>query len=153
MKFDVASLMRDALPELGRSRRSSIGYVTGIRRAQRPVLPVRRPLSSITHSKWMGLQRHPKVLGIFARINYRDGKPHHLADTPRFVNYTVRHRGELVDRRSLRSVLLFDGSKVPPRRWAGYILSASHGALDAMILVAGRGERVAADRSPAEAAD
>jgi len=35
----------------------------------------------------MGLQRHLKVLGIFARINYRDGKPHYLADTPRFIRY------------------------------------------------------------------
>jgi len=32
----------------------------------------------------MGLQRHLKVLGIFARINYRDGKPRYLEDTPRF---------------------------------------------------------------------
>jgi aminoglycoside/choline kinase family phosphotransferase len=37
--------------------------------------------------EWMGLQRHLKVLGIFARINYRDGKPHYLADTPRFTRY------------------------------------------------------------------
>jgi aminoglycoside/choline kinase family phosphotransferase len=37
--------------------------------------------------EWMGLQRHLKVLGIFARINYRDGKPHYLADTPRFIGY------------------------------------------------------------------
>lgn len=35
----------------------------------------------------MGLQRHLKVLGIFARINYRDGKPHYLKDTPRFIQY------------------------------------------------------------------
>jgi N-acetylmuramate 1-kinase len=35
----------------------------------------------------MGLQRHLKVLGIFARINYRDGKPKYLADTPRFLDY------------------------------------------------------------------
>jgi N-acetylmuramate 1-kinase len=28
------------------------------------------------------------VLGIFARINYRDGKPKYLADTPRFLKYT-----------------------------------------------------------------
>jgi aminoglycoside/choline kinase family phosphotransferase len=27
------------------------------------------------------------VLGIFARINYRDGKPQYLADTPRFIAY------------------------------------------------------------------
>ena len=37
--------------------------------------------------EWMGLQRHLKVLGIFARINYRDGKPKYLADTPRFLKY------------------------------------------------------------------
>jgi aminoglycoside/choline kinase family phosphotransferase len=37
--------------------------------------------------EWMGVQRHLKVLGIFARLNYRDGKPRYLADTPRFVAY------------------------------------------------------------------
>lgn len=37
--------------------------------------------------EWMGLQRHLKVIGIFARINYRDGKPHYLADVPRFIRY------------------------------------------------------------------
>ena len=31
--------------------------------------------------------RYGEVLGIFARINYRDGKPRYLADTPRFVAY------------------------------------------------------------------
>ena len=38
---------------------------------------------------WIGAQRHLKVLGIFARINYRDGKPKYLADTPRFVRYAI----------------------------------------------------------------
>jgi len=38
---------------------------------------------------WIGAQRHLKVLGIFARINYRDGKPKYLADTPRFVRYVI----------------------------------------------------------------
>ena len=37
--------------------------------------------------EWMGLQRHLKVLGIFARLNYRDGKPAYLEDTPRFIKY------------------------------------------------------------------
>jgi hypothetical protein len=36
---------------------------------------------------WMGMQRHLKVLGIFARIRYRDGKPHYLTDSPRFLRY------------------------------------------------------------------
>lgn len=37
--------------------------------------------------EWMGLQRHLKVAGIFARLTLRDGKPRYLADTPRFIAY------------------------------------------------------------------
>jgi N-acetylmuramate 1-kinase len=40
--------------------------------------------------EWMGLQRHLKILGIFARLTLRDGKAAYLADTPRFIAY-VRH--------------------------------------------------------------
>jgi aminoglycoside/choline kinase family phosphotransferase len=34
-----------------------------------------------------GLQRHIKVLGIFARLWYRDGKPGYLADLPLTLDY------------------------------------------------------------------
>lgn len=37
--------------------------------------------------EWMGLQRHLKVAGIFARLSLRDGKPRYLEDTPRFIGY------------------------------------------------------------------
>ena len=37
--------------------------------------------------EWMGLQRHLKILGIFARLTLRDGKQKYLADTPRFIAY------------------------------------------------------------------
>lgn len=36
---------------------------------------------------FIGVHRHLKVLGIFARIRYRDGKPHYLEDAPRFFSY------------------------------------------------------------------
>ncbi|MES2857619.1 MAG: phosphotransferase [Pseudomonadota bacterium] len=35
----------------------------------------------------IGLQRHLKVIGIFARLHHRDGKPKYLADVPRFFAY------------------------------------------------------------------
>jgi aminoglycoside/choline kinase family phosphotransferase len=35
----------------------------------------------------VGLQRHLKVLGIFARLWYRDGKSGYLADLPRTLDY------------------------------------------------------------------
>jgi aminoglycoside/choline kinase family phosphotransferase len=40
--------------------------------------------------EWMGLQRHLKVAGIFARLTLRDGKPKYLQDAPRFIAY-IRH--------------------------------------------------------------
>ncbi|HZH43704.1 MAG TPA: phosphotransferase [Lysobacter sp.] len=36
---------------------------------------------------WIGVQRHLKVIGIFARLCHRDGKPKYLADVPRFFGY------------------------------------------------------------------
>jgi len=38
---------------------------------------------------WMGLQRHIKVLGIFARLYLRDNKPHYLNDLPLVIRYTL----------------------------------------------------------------
>ena len=37
----------------------------------------------------MGVQRHVKVAGIFARLNHRDGKSGYLADIPRTLSYIV----------------------------------------------------------------
>ncbi|MBM4218347.1 MAG: aminoglycoside phosphotransferase [Gammaproteobacteria bacterium] len=41
----------------------------------------------------MGLQRHVKVLGIFARLWHRDGKPGYLADLPRVLDYALAVTG------------------------------------------------------------
>ena len=50
---------------------------------------------------YMGAQRHLKVIGIFARICHRDGKPKYVGDVPRFFNYL---RG-VCERRSELSAL------------------------------------------------
>lgn len=88
--YDVVSLFRDAFISWDEERVLdwTIRYWEKARRAR---LPVDSDFADFWRAfEWMGLQRHLKVLGIFARINYRDGKPHYLADTPRFVQY-VRH--------------------------------------------------------------
>jgi len=36
---------------------------------------------------WIGVHRHLKVIGIFARLHHRDGKSHYLDDAPRFFGY------------------------------------------------------------------
>jgi len=48
----------------------------------------------------MGVQRHLKVIGIFARICHRDGKPRYLTDVPRFFAYieaVLARRPELAE--------------------------------------------------------
>jgi aminoglycoside/choline kinase family phosphotransferase len=37
----------------------------------------------------MGVQRHLKAAGIFARLNHRDGKPAYMLDIPRTLSYIV----------------------------------------------------------------
>mgnify|MGYP000709283894 CR=1 FL=1 len=45
--------------------------------------------------EWMGLQRHLKVAGIFARLTLRDGKPKYLADAPRFDQINADNAAEI----------------------------------------------------------
>lgn len=84
--YDVVSLFRDAF--LSWSDQEVTRWCAQYREAAgRAGLPV-QPEPEFTRAfDWMGLQRHLKVLGIFARIFYRDGKPQYLADTPRFTGY------------------------------------------------------------------
>jgi len=57
-------------------------------RARKAGLPVGEDFGAFYRAvEWMGLQRHLKVAGIFARLTLRDGKPQYLADTPRFIRY------------------------------------------------------------------
>ena len=85
--YDVVSLFRDAFVswDEARVREWVARYWEAAKRA---ALPVQPDFDAFYRDfEWMGLQRHLKVLGIFARIHYRDGKPGYLEDTPRFVGY------------------------------------------------------------------
>ena len=54
-------------------------------------LPVRADFADFWRDvEWMGLQRHLKVAGIFARLHHRDGKAGYVEDTPRFIDYMRR---------------------------------------------------------------
>ena len=87
ISYDLVSLVRDAFVswEEHKVLDWAIGYWEKARKAG---LPVREDFGTFYREfEWMGLQRHLKVLGIFARIRYRDGKPAYLEDAPRFVRY------------------------------------------------------------------
>jgi len=86
--YDIASLMRDAF--LSSGRRLCAGRHRALLGAGAPGagLPVDDDFGEFYRGvEWMGLQRHLKVAGIFARLTLRDGKPQYLADTPRFIGY------------------------------------------------------------------
>ncbi|MDN8612175.1 aminoglycoside phosphotransferase family protein [Variovorax ginsengisoli] len=85
--YDIASLMRDAFLSWDEEFVLDV-TVRYWERARKAGLPVDPDFGAFYRTvEWMGLQRHLKVAGIFARLTLRDGKPKYLADTPRFIAY------------------------------------------------------------------
>ncbi|MGB4118274.1 MAG: phosphotransferase [Polaromonas sp.] len=85
--YDIASLMRDAFLTWEEDFVLDI-TVRYWQQARKAGLPVGDDFGEFYRAvEWMGLQRHLKILGIFARLTLRDGKPKYLADTPRFIKY------------------------------------------------------------------
>ncbi|MES2414428.1 MAG: phosphotransferase [Pseudomonadota bacterium] len=85
--YDIASLMRDAFLSLEEDFVLDI-TIRYWQKARKAGLPVGDDFGEFYRAvEWMGLQRHLKILGIFARLTLRDGKPRYLADTPRFIKY------------------------------------------------------------------
>jgi aminoglycoside/choline kinase family phosphotransferase len=85
--YDVASLFKDAF--ISWDEEQVLDWTIRYwERAKRAGLPVEMDFGTFYRDfEWMGLQRHLKVLGIFARLFYRDGKQGYLDDTPRFLGY------------------------------------------------------------------
>jgi aminoglycoside/choline kinase family phosphotransferase len=55
--------------------------------------------------EWMGLQRHLKVLGIFARLFYRDGKDAYLKDIPLVLDYAIATANRYIELKPLARIL------------------------------------------------
>lgn len=87
VSYDIASLLRDAFISWGETFVIDM-TIRYWKKARQAGIPVPQDFGVFWKDvEWMGLQRHLKILGIFARLNYRDNKPKYLADTPRFINY------------------------------------------------------------------
>lgn len=85
--YDIASLMRDAFLSWDEDFVLDV-TIRYWQQARAAGLPVGDDFGEFYRGvEWMGLQRHLKVAGIFARLTLRDGKPQYLADTPRFIHY------------------------------------------------------------------
>lgn len=98
--YDVTCLFKDAFLSWPEER-----VVAWLQRywtlAREAGIPVQADFAEFHRaSDLMGVQRHLKVIGIFARICHRDGKPKYLDDVPRFFSYieaVVARRPELAE--------------------------------------------------------
>ncbi len=85
--YDITCLFKDAFLSWPKARvhQWQRGYWE---RARQAGIPVQADFDDFLRAgDLMGVQRHLKVIGIFARICHRDGKPRYLADVPRFFAY------------------------------------------------------------------
>ncbi len=85
--YDLVSLLRDsyiAWPE-----EQVYDWVEQYRQMllREKLLPYDDKAQFIRWFDWMGIQRQLKVVGIFSRLNYRDGKDNYLNDIPQTLNY------------------------------------------------------------------
>ncbi len=84
--YDPVSLFKDAFLSWPLERVD--GWLARYHeRARAAGLPVPDRATFLRDADWMGVQRHLKILGIFSRLHYRDGKSHYLEDVPRFIAY------------------------------------------------------------------
>lgn len=90
LSYDVVSLFRDAF--ISWEEEEELDWVVRYwEKARKAGLPVPEDFGEFWRAyEWMGMQRHLKVLGIFCRLKYRDGKDRYIADLPRFLNYLRR---------------------------------------------------------------
>ncbi|MCU6619016.1 MAG: aminoglycoside phosphotransferase family protein [Achromobacter mucicolens] len=85
--YDLASLVTDARTTWEEPQQLdwAIRYWEMARAAG---LPVDADFAEFHRAyEWMGLQRNLRILGVFARLNHRDGKAHYLAHIPRVNGY------------------------------------------------------------------
>ena len=89
ISYDLVSLIRDCYISWPEEQVDDWICVYRRMAMQEGLLAGRSEAEFCQDVDWMGLQRHIKVLGIFARLNLRDGKSAYLADLPLVLEYTL----------------------------------------------------------------
>jgi N-acetylmuramate 1-kinase len=85
--YDLVSLFKDAYISWGEERILD-WLIRYWEKARKLELPVAGDFADFYRDfEWMGVQRHIKVLGIFSRLNYRDGKSDYLTHIPLVEEY------------------------------------------------------------------
>ena len=103
--YDASSLWRDAYIAWPEER--VIDWVIKFWEEGRKVgLPMPSDFGQFYRDfEWMGLQRHLKVLGIFARLFHRDGKDGYLKDMPLVLDYAIATANRYIELKPLARIL------------------------------------------------
>lgn len=89
--YDVVSLLQDARVDVpDELELQLLGHYARVRKQLQPDFDMAAFAAAYA---LMGAQRASKILGIFARLDKRDGKPHYLAHIPRVKNYLRKNLG------------------------------------------------------------
>ena len=103
--YDLVSLLKDAYIAWDEEKIIDLA-VRYWQPAKKAGLPVPHDFSEFYRDfEWMGAQRHIKVLGIFARLNYRDGKSNYLKDMPLVMEYLRKVCGRYIELRPMLKLL------------------------------------------------
>lgn len=103
--YDLASLFKDAYIRWEEAQ--VIDWLIRYwEKARKAGLPVHGDFSAFYRDfEWMGVQRHLKVLGIFARLYHRDGKEAYLKDLPLVIAYLRAACARYIDLKPLLNLL------------------------------------------------
>ena len=103
--YDLASLLRDAYVQW--DEEIVLDWVVRYwQSAKQAGLPVNPDIDAFYRDfEFMALQRHLKILGIFCRLNYRDGKPNYLGDLPTVMDYVRRTANRYTELKPLLRLL------------------------------------------------
>ena len=103
--YDLASLFKDAYIRWEEAEIMD-WLIRYWEKARKAGLPVREDFGEFYRDyEWMGVQRHIKVLGIFARLYHRDGKEGYLKDMPLVMDYLRRACARYIDLKRLLNLL------------------------------------------------
>jgi aminoglycoside/choline kinase family phosphotransferase len=104
--YDLASLFKDAYIRWEEEEVMD-WLIRHWEKARKAGLPVREDFGEFYRDyEMMGVQRHIKVLGIFARLYHRDGKDGYLKDMPLVMEYLVRACERYIDLKPLHNLLI-----------------------------------------------
>ena len=111
--YDLASLLRDAYIQWDED--FVLDWVVRYWQSAKGVgLPVNPDIDAFYRDfEYMALQRHLKILGLFCRLNYRDGKPVYMGDLPTVMDYVRKTANRYTELKPLARLLDLFEDKAP----------------------------------------